>query len=90
VLDVGLADMRGDGVLAQMRVNARSADVPVVSSANAMASQIERVMALGATRYVTKPFDVVAPLDLLDAVVGGERSETDVTIKRVDEAWGRA
>ena len=31
-----------------------------------MAANIERVIALGATRYVTKPFDVLELLELLD------------------------
>ena len=75
LLDLHLPDMSGEEVLARLRGDARSANLPVVVlTADAMANQVERVMALGATRYVTKPFDVVALLDLLDALAGDESS----------------
>ncbi|HSN02505.1 MAG TPA: ATP-binding protein [Acidimicrobiales bacterium] len=67
LLDLHLPDMPGEDVLRGLRDDPRSRDLPVVVlSANAMAANIERVIALGATRYVTKPFDVLELLELLD------------------------
>ena len=66
LLDVMMPDVSGWEVLTTMRADAATADVPVVVlSARAMPADVERGLALGADRYVTKPFD---PTDLMTVV----------------------
>ena len=59
LLDVHLTDMDGADVLRALRNDPATAEVPVVVvSADAMGEQIERMRALGAQAYVTKPIDI--------------------------------
>jgi len=59
LLDVHLPDMTGQGVLAKLKENPETRNIPVVVlSADATARQIERLMEAGATHYLTKPLDV--------------------------------
>lgn len=59
LLDLNLPDMHGSEVLHFLRADKQTAGVPVVViSADATASQIERVLSQGARNYLTKPFDV--------------------------------
>jgi signal transduction histidine kinase/ActR/RegA family two-component response regulator len=67
-LDLNLPDLGGSRILAILRRDARTARIPVVAvTARAMPSDIERGLAEGFFRYVTKPvnFD-----DLTDAIAG--------------------
>ena len=67
LLDFHLPDMNGDQVLERLRGDPRTADIPVVMlSGDATPAQIDRLLALGARRYVTKPFDIQAFLDSVD------------------------
>ena len=67
LLDFHLPDMNGDQVLARLLGDPRTADIPVVIlSGDATPEQIERLLALGARRYVTKPFNVQTFLDSVD------------------------
>ena len=67
LLDLQLPDMQGDEVLTWLRADRRTRHIPVVVvSANAIPGQIERLKKLGATAYVTKPFDVRCFLEVLD------------------------
>ena len=67
LLDFHLPDMNGDQVLERLRGDPRTADIPVVMlSGDATPAQIARLLALGARRYVTKPFDIQAFLDSVD------------------------
>ncbi len=66
-LDLHLPDLNGDEVLARLRSDRRTADIPVVMiSADATAKQIERLLAAGAYTYLTKPIDVQEFFRILD------------------------
>src|SRR2546427_771122 len=65
--DLHLPDMSGRDVLAALRDEPSTRDIPVVIlSADATAHQIERLLAEGARHYLTKPLDVQLLLTLLD------------------------
>jgi len=64
--DIMMPRLDGLQLLARLRGDPATADVPVVLlSAKAQRAEVDRGMALGADDYVTKPFD---PLELLDRV----------------------
>jgi PAS domain S-box-containing protein len=59
LLDLHLPDLRGHEVLARLRQDEVTRDIPVVViSADATARQIQRLMAGGARNYLTKPLDI--------------------------------
>jgi two-component system sensor histidine kinase/response regulator len=59
LLDVHLPDIGGAEVLARLRAQQPTRDIPVVVlSADATKSQIDRLLAAGANDYLTKPLDV--------------------------------
>ncbi len=59
LLDLHLPDLTGEEVLDRLRRSPVTAGVTVVAvSADATRAQIDRMLALGAATYVTKPFDV--------------------------------
>lgn len=59
LMDLNLPGMSGYEVLAELRRDAQTAAIPVIAlSANAMASDIERGLAAGFFRYLTKPVDI--------------------------------
>lgn len=59
LLDINLPGMSGTEVLKLLRQDARTAPIPVIAlTANAMAHDIERSMALGFYRYLTKPLEL--------------------------------
>jgi len=64
--DIMMPRLDGLQLLARLRGDPATADVPVVLlSAKAQRAEVDRGLALGADDYVTKPFD---PLELLDRV----------------------
>ena len=68
LLDLHLPDIEGDELLRQLRANPRTASLLiVVLSADATASQIERLLAAGANGYLTKPINVRKFLATIDA-----------------------
>lgn len=70
LLDFNLPDMNGDQVLARLLGDPRTAGIPVVMlSGDAMPVQAERMLALGARRYITKPFNVRALLDSVEGIL---------------------
>ena len=82
LLDLHLPDIGGDTVLAELRADPRTASTPViVLTADATERQHARLLAAGATAYLTKPIDVLQLLDLVDrsvahndsAPIGAER-----------------
>ena len=66
-LDLHLPDMSGEEVLQQLWGDPDLRGIPViVLSADATPGQMRRVLASGATAYLTKPLDLTAVLDVLD------------------------
>ena len=67
LLDLHLPDLDGHEVLRQLKSLDTTRDVPVVViSADATASQIDRLMKAGAMAYLTKPLDVVEFFRVVD------------------------
>jgi PAS domain S-box-containing protein len=59
LLDLHLPDMHGLEVLEALRADALTRDIPIiVTSADATAGQIERLLSAGANEYLTKPLDI--------------------------------
>ena len=72
LLDLHLSDINGDEILRQLRDDPATASIPVVVvSADATAAQMRRLLAEGASSYLTKPLDIQALRELLDAVPTG-------------------
>jgi CheY-like chemotaxis protein len=66
LLDLHLPDMNGDEALMRLREDPRTRTTPViVISADATRRQVERLLALGAQRYLTKPLNLDEFLDAL-------------------------
>jgi CheY-like chemotaxis protein len=76
LLDLNLPDIHGSEVLRRVQQNVATMHIPVVViSADATASQIERLLSAGARNYVTKPFNIEPFLAVVDEILG----ETDRT-----------
>jgi PAS domain S-box-containing protein len=70
LLDLHLPDLPGEEVLRQLRAGERTARTPVVViSADATRSTIDRLLAAGASAFLTKPLDVQEFLDTLDRLL---------------------
>ncbi len=67
LLDVMMPGLDGPATLSALRSNPATAGIPVVFlTAKAMASEIERLLGLGARGVLTKPFDPMSlPQELL-------------------------
>ncbi|MCU0293602.1 MAG: ATP-binding protein [Thermoanaerobaculaceae bacterium] len=82
LLDLHLPDMTGIELLETLRRSETSRSIPVVVvSASAMPSDVERVQSMGIARYLTKPLDIRAFLETIDAFLdrrepGGEHDST--------------
>ena len=71
LLDLQLPDQPGDEVLTALRADPLTREIPVVMlSADATPYSRERLLANGALAYMTKPFNVLELLRLLDATLG--------------------
>jgi PAS domain S-box-containing protein len=67
LLDLHLPDIMGDKVLAQLLEDEETKDIPVIMlSADATERQVQRLMEIGATNYLTKPLDVNRFLAVLE------------------------
>jgi len=67
LLDLNLPDMHGADVLNGLHANSATSEIPVVVlSANAIPTQIERLLAAGARNYLTKPFELDHFLAVVD------------------------
>ena len=72
LLDLHLPDMGGEDVLQRLRDDPVTASIPVaIISADATAGQVQRLLASGATAYLTKPIDVRELLTILDQALKG-------------------
>jgi PAS domain S-box-containing protein len=59
LLDLNLPDMSGDEVLSRIKSDAATREIPVLMvSADAMGDRIEKLIAMGAAGYLTKPYKV--------------------------------
>ena len=75
LLDLRLADISGREVLAHLRRDPTTADIPVVIlSAEAPQSDERSLLKAGATAYLTKPFNMQELLELLEQVLGPSSS----------------
>jgi CheY-like chemotaxis protein len=67
LLDLDLPGIHGTEVFAKLQANAKTKSIPVVIiSADAMPKQIETLMMAGAKDYLTKPFDILMFLQMVD------------------------
>ena len=72
LLDLRLPDMPGEYVLGAVLADPILRSTPVVIlTAAAEPASIERLLALGARAYVTKPLDIVQFLTVVDGCLGG-------------------
>ena len=76
LLDVHLPDIDGEEVLARLKRDPATRDIPVVVlSADATTTQSDRLIEAGASAYLTKPIDVTGLLNTLDLHLASERTE---------------
>jgi PAS domain S-box-containing protein len=74
LLDLHLPDMPGWQVLAQLKADHSTRDIPVVViSADATAPQIKRLLSAGARAYLTKPLDIGEFFRVMDEAIFPER-----------------
>ncbi|HET8680156.1 MAG TPA: PAS domain-containing protein [bacterium] len=67
LLDLQLPDLTGEEIMRGLWEDGRTRQIPIaVISADATADQVERMLALGARTYLTKPLDVKKVLALMD------------------------
>jgi CheY-like chemotaxis protein len=72
LLDLHLPDTSGEEVLRLLWTDMRTREIPVaVLSADATLGQSRRLLAAGATAYLTKPLDVMRLLAVLDERLSG-------------------
>jgi len=70
LLDLHLPDVPGDHLLARLKADPATADIPVVMlSAVATKSEIKRLLEGGAKAYLTKPLDITLFLDTLNTIL---------------------
>jgi signal transduction histidine kinase/ActR/RegA family two-component response regulator len=70
LLDQHLPDVTGAEVLQRLKADPELRDIPVVVvSADATASQVRRMRALGAADYLTKPLDMPVFLKVVDGIL---------------------
>ena len=84
LLDLHLPDLAGAEVLAQLRREEATRDIPVVViSADATARQIDRLMAAGAHAYLTKPLDITELSQVVEEAIfkNGIKAKTDVQVE---------
>jgi CheY-like chemotaxis protein len=75
LLDLNLPDMHGADLLQALRADKRTEHIPVVVvSADATATQIERLLSAGARNYLTKPIEVSQFLFTVDEVLAERRT----------------
>ncbi|MEA2442863.1 MAG: hypothetical protein QOJ12_155, partial [Thermoleophilales bacterium] len=71
LLDLDLPDMRGEDVLAELRADSETADIPViVVTAAATARRQAELARAGSDAYVVKPIQLASFMSTLEAVLG--------------------
>lgn len=67
LLDLNLPDMHGSDVFSILQQNKELKEIPVVVvSADAVSSQVNRLLEAGAKQYLTKPFEIKDFLKIID------------------------
>jgi CheY-like chemotaxis protein len=73
LLDVMMPEKDGPETLGLLKADPRTAHIPVIFlTAKAMASELERLRALGAAGVLTKPFDPMSLAANVRAILGTE------------------
>ena len=81
LLDLHLPDLRGHEVLARLRQDEITRDIPVVViSADATVRQIQRLMAAGARSYLTKPLDIGEFFRVIDETMRGRIPQPEAAV----------
>ncbi|WP_229425675.1 response regulator [Massilia sp. Se16.2.3] len=79
LMDLNLPGMSGAEVLAELRRDPATHDIPVIAlTASAMASDIERGLAAGFFRYLTKPIDIDKFNEAIDGTLAHLRTAKGV------------
>jgi signal transduction histidine kinase/ActR/RegA family two-component response regulator len=79
VLDINLPGMSGYDVLARLKAMPETRDIPVLAlTAAALPGDVRRGQAAGFLRYLTKPIDVKALIEALDAALAMRRPQAEV------------
>ncbi|MFZ4457132.1 MAG: PAS domain S-box protein [Bacteroidales bacterium] len=69
LLDVNLPDMNGLEVLNSLQMDQKTSTIPVIIlSADAMESQIQKLLKAGARDYITKPIDIKSFITIVDGL----------------------
>lgn len=80
LMDLNLPGMSGFEVLAQLRRDPATRAIPVIAlTANAMPHDVERGLAAGFDRYLTKPIEIGKFNEAIDGVLAQRRTRIDVT-----------
>ncbi|HTJ96770.1 MAG TPA: ATP-binding protein [Rhodocyclaceae bacterium] len=70
LLDINLPNLSGNEVFKILRKEEKTRDIPIIAvTANAMPREIEKGLALGFFRYITKPINVSELLNALDSAI---------------------
>ena len=81
LLDLHLPDLRGHQVLARLRQDKLTREIPVVViSADATRRQIQRLMAAGARNYLTKPLDIGEFFRVIDEAMGSPDRQLEAAV----------
>jgi CheY-like chemotaxis protein/two-component sensor histidine kinase len=81
LLDLHLPDIGGHEVLARLREDKLTRDIPVVViSADATTRQIQRLLAAGARNYLTKPLDIGQFFRVIDETMHGADRQLEAAI----------
>ena len=81
LLDLHLPDLPGHEVLARLRQDKLTRDIPVVViSADATVRQIQRLMAAGARNYLTKPLDITEFFRVIDETMHGADRQLEAAV----------
>ena len=78
LLDIHLPVLMGDKVLARLKAQPETQDIPiVVISADATQSKIDKLLAAGAHAYLTKPFNIKELLQTVDDLLKTRTNHND-------------
>ncbi len=79
IMDINLPDIDGLEATRRIRQSSADGDIPIIAiTSNAMAGDMDRVLAAGCTGYFEKPIDPLTIMDKIHALLGqGETHLTD-------------